>query len=180
MGGIIQQSFWQSSSCVTWFVQPLAQQEKGDQALKPLYNTFLVMRNPSTLRKLGFVIEEGDLPLAGTSAGVQVSLLTDEATCASRCMRFMFHLCSTRLRSLLWYQMGLPGRLPALLDFDPALSAQTLKDLKQLDVVYSAAVVASADHPDIARQVSQSFMVDPIPSHAMSMLKTCDFEVPRG
>jgi len=148
----------------------------GPIALQPLCDTFKLTQTPSLLKYIGFVTHESDLPIVFPIESAR-SLVASESEWATECMMYLFHLSGQRLRSLLYHLDGLPGVLPALIDDLGEAEAKSMRArLKVLDALHLEAKDVSVQNPDVAKQVQQSFLSDPIPNHSMEMLRVAGFE----
>ena len=145
-------------------------------ALGPLKKVFETLKSNVMLGKLRFITCNSDIPLIGFDASHQATILEDESEAASSLMYTAACVLGCRLRSLLWNLEGLPGQLASLLN-EQDHDAQSHRDwLKSLSDCFEAARREGDTHPTVAKQISQSFVEGPMPSHALEMLKSVNFK----
>jgi hypothetical protein len=145
-------------------------------AFEPLLQVWSVLSDAVALKKMGFITNAADIPLAGYAPEAAQGIIAEEARFASKVGMTACCLVGKWLASSLPSLVGLPGKLPALLDKDSSESASARAFLKCMDSWHAAAVEAAKTMPAVAAQVRASFLGDPIPEKTMSLLKAEGFE----
>lgn len=149
----------------------------GSGAIEPLKDVFKQLRDPTVLQKLRFATGPCDLPLVGVRPIVAQRIIGDEAMIAQKLGKTACCLVGRTLVSSLWSLVGLPGLLPTILDIDKAESTAVRLTLRSMDAWHTKAIEVGERLPEVQRQVDASFLGDPIPQHAMHMLRDVAFKV---
>jgi hypothetical protein len=149
----------------------------GTTGLKHIIDMFVHCSSNDVVRKLGFVIMAGDLPILMTDQ-IQKQLISEESEYFKKWFGFQCALAGCQLRRVLWHQEGLPGVLPQLTQDSPVKVNRTLDWLKELRRVHRAAK-DHVDLPHVKAQLEMSFLNNPIPKQVMEALDEHGFrEVP--
>ena len=146
------------------------------EALRPICETLGVLADTQVLKSLGFAVEAADVPLVTLKGGSMEAMCRDEAVFAEELVYSVCCHAGSRLQSLLWHILGLPGLLPAVLDVDARASASVRRRLQHIDSAFHAAIEQAANLDNVKEQLDSSFLSDPIPKQAMHILRGTNFD----